>query len=116
MGVCLPNIVCSSVKSVIHKREVCNQVAFNSHSTVKTGIIEWCAMSLRIPYFRNGAKSTAKEERLSPSERHKKTKKHQTLPEGATLTTQHTTRLFQFYGTRQLRYWTDQQFSLTIKR
>jgi len=47
-------------------------------------------MSLRIPYFRRGAKNTAKGERLSPSERHKKTKKHQTLPEGATLTTQHT--------------------------
>jgi len=40
-------------------------------------------MSLRIPYFRKGAKNTAKEERLSPSERHIKTKKHQTLPEGA---------------------------------
>jgi len=63
-------------------------------NTVKTGIIESCAMSLRIPYFRRRAKNTAKEERLSLSERHNKTKKHQTLPEGATLTTQHTTRLF----------------------
>ena len=53
-------------------------------------------MSLRIPYFRKGAKNTAKEERLDPSESHKKTKKPQTLPEGVTLTTQHTTRLFQF--------------------
>ena len=26
MGVCLPNIVCISVKSLINKREVCNQV------------------------------------------------------------------------------------------
>jgi len=58
-------------------------------------------MSLRIPYFRRGAKNTAKEERLSPSERHKKTKKHQTLPEGATLTTQHTSTQLDyssFYG------------------
>jgi len=62
--------------------------------TVKTGIIESCAMSLRISYFRKGAKNTAKEERLSPPERHRKTKKHQTLPEGATLTIKHTTRLF----------------------
>ena len=62
---------------------------------METGIIESCAMSLRI-YFRKGAKNTAKEERLSLSERHRKTKKYQTLPEGATQTTQHTTRLFQF--------------------
>jgi len=34
MGVCLPNTVRSSVKSVIHKCEVCNQVAFNSHTVV----------------------------------------------------------------------------------
>jgi len=37
MGVCLPNTVCSSVKSVIHKHEVCNQLAFNSQST-STGV------------------------------------------------------------------------------
>jgi len=37
------------VKSVIHKREVCNQVPFNSHSTVKTEIKEPCAMSLELP-------------------------------------------------------------------
>jgi len=42
--------------------------------TVKTGIIESCAMSLRISYFRKGAKNTAKEERLSPSKRHRKDK------------------------------------------
>ena len=53
-------------------------------------------MSLRISYSRKGAKNTAKEERLSPSGGHVGTKKHQTLPEGATLTTKHTTRLFQF--------------------
>jgi len=59
-------------------------------------------MSLRIPYLRNGAKNTAKEERLSPSERHKKTKKHQTPPEEPTLTTQHTTQLTysSFYGSK----------------
>ena len=34
--------------------------------TVKTGIIESCAMSLRIPYYRKGAKNVAKEGRLSP--------------------------------------------------
>jgi len=34
MCLCLPNTVCSSVKSVIHKCEVCNQVAFNSHSMI----------------------------------------------------------------------------------
>jgi len=39
MGVCLPNTVLSSVKSVIHKREVCNQVAFNSHSTRIPGLV-----------------------------------------------------------------------------
>jgi len=33
-------------------------------------------MSLGILYFRKGAKNTAKEELLSPSERHEKTKKN----------------------------------------
>ena len=42
-------------------------------------------MSLRIPYFRKGAKNTAKEERLSPSERHKKTKKTSDLTRGGQL-------------------------------
>jgi len=41
-------------------------------------------MLLRIPYFRIGAKNTAKNQLLSPSGGHKKTKKYQTLPEGAT--------------------------------
>jgi len=44
-------------------------------------------MSSRIPYLGKGAKVTAKKELLSSSERHKKTKKHQTLPEEATPTT-----------------------------
>jgi len=44
-------------------------------------------MSLRIPYFRVGAKYTAKNELLSPSGGHKKTKKYQTLPEETTPTT-----------------------------
>ena len=57
-------------------------------------IIDSSAMSLRIPYLRKGAKNAAKEELLSPPERHKKTKKHQALPVGATLTTQHTARSF----------------------
>jgi len=44
-------------------------------------------MSLGIPYLGKGAKIAAKKELLSPSQSHKKTKKHQTLPEEATLTT-----------------------------
>jgi len=44
-------------------------------------------MSSRIPYLGKGAKIAAKKELLSPSERHKKTKKHQTIPEVATPTT-----------------------------
>jgi len=39
-------------------------------------------MSLRIPYFRKGAKHTSREERLSPSERHKKNKKTSDLTRG----------------------------------
>jgi len=39
-------------------------------------------MSLGIPYFRKGAKNTAKEELLSPSERHEKTKKTSDLTRG----------------------------------
>lgn len=39
-------------------------------------------MSFRIPYFRKGAKNTAKEERLSLSERHRKTKKISDLTRG----------------------------------
>ena len=56
-------------------------------NTAKTRIIEPCAMSLRIPYSRIGAKDTAKNQLLSPSGGHKKTKKYQTLPEEATPTT-----------------------------
>jgi len=44
-------------------------------------------MSLGIPYLGKGAKIAAKKELLSPSERHEKTKKLQTLPEEATPTT-----------------------------
>jgi len=50
-------------------------------------------MSLRIPYFRKGEKDRAKE-RLSSSERHKKTKKHQALPEGATLAARQMEKVF----------------------
>jgi len=39
-------------------------------------------MSLRISYFRKGAKNTAKEERLSPSDIHIKTKKTSDLTRG----------------------------------
>jgi len=41
-------------------------------------------MSSRIPYLGKEAKDTAKKELLSPSEKHKKTKKHQTFQEEAT--------------------------------
>jgi len=44
-------------------------------------------MSLGIPYSRIGAKNTAKNQLLSTSGSHKKTKKYQTLPEEATPTT-----------------------------
>ena len=56
-------------------------------STVKSRIIEQCAMSSGIPYLGKGAKIAAKKKLLSPSKSHKKTKKHQTLPEEATPTT-----------------------------
>lgn len=48
-----------------------------------------------LSYFRKGAKDMVKEKRLGPSERDKEREKHQIFPEGATLTTQHITRLFQ---------------------
>ena len=44
-------------------------------------------MSSRIPYLGKEAKIAAKKELLSPSERHKEAKKHQTLPKEATPTT-----------------------------
>jgi len=44
-------------------------------------------MESRIPYLGKGVKIAAKKELLSPSGSHKKTKKHQTLPEKATPTT-----------------------------
>jgi len=43
-------------------------------------------MSLRISYFRVGAKNNAKNKLLSPSGGNKKTKEYQTLPEEATPT------------------------------
>ena len=52
--------------------------------TLKSRIIGLCAMSSRIPYLGRGVKVTGKKELLSPSVRHKKTKKHQTLPVEAT--------------------------------
>ena len=42
---------------------------------------------LKFPTLEKGAKNTAEGELLSPSERHKEAKKHQTLPEEATPTT-----------------------------
>jgi len=65
-------------------------IPYATRHTVKTGIIEWCAMICRweFPTLEKGAKNKAKEELLNPSERHEKNKKkHQTLPEESTLTT-----------------------------
>ena len=44
-------------------------------------------MYSRIPYLGKGVKVAAKKELLSPYGSHKKPKKHQTFPEGATPTT-----------------------------
>jgi len=78
--------------------DLINWLSQFNYRTIKTGIIESCTMSFRISHFRKWAKNTAKEERLSPSERHKKQKNMKPYQRGATLTAgaQHTTRLFQF--------------------
>jgi len=44
-------------------------------------------MQSRITHFRKGVKNAAKTELLGPLEKHKKSKKYETLPEEATLTT-----------------------------
>ena len=50
-----------------------------------------------IRYFRTGRETQQNRSGSAPLKKLKKNKKeYQTLPEGATLTTQHTARLFQF--------------------
>jgi len=51
-------------------------------STIKTGIIKSYAMWSRIPYFRRGAKNTAKKRAAQPPWENIKKEKHHTLPEG----------------------------------
>ena len=70
-------------------------------NTVETPTIGPCAMSWEIPYSGKGAKNSAKGELLSPSKRHRKIKKHQTLPEEEPQ--RHSTRAdwWSFYGSFQ---------------
>jgi len=57
-------------------------------TTLESRMIEQCAMQSKIPYLgKKGGNRGKKKELLSSSERHEKTKKHQTLPEEATPTT-----------------------------
>ena len=48
------------------QHNTCEKKQTQIWSTVKTGIIKSCAMWLGIPYFRKGAKNTAKKRAAQP--------------------------------------------------